>query len=204
MSDNSNLLPLTLRQLSVASSTPASLADSVILVIDAQKEYTEGLIPLEGINESIDALSAFIAKARGLNVPIIHIIHIGKSGSKIFNPDGSFVEIIDKVKPVEGESIVKKNLPSSFKGTTLEEELIKVGRKNLIITGYMTHMCVNSTTRDAVEAGYHCTIVSELTTTRNLPDGKGGIIPASVVKEVNLASLADRFAIIVDKSTDIL
>jgi nicotinamidase-related amidase len=192
-------IPLTLREISGLPSIPAPLADSVVLVIDAQKEYTEGLLPLDGIDESIDALSRFLAKARAANVPIIHIVQIGKPGGKITNPQGPFVEIIDKVKPLAGEAIVKKHLPSSFKGTTLEEELARTGKKDLIITGYMTHMCLNSTVRDAAEAGYRCTVVSELTATRNLPDGKGGIVPAAVVKAVNLSSLADRFAIVIEK-----
>ena len=67
----------------------------------------------------------------------------------------------------------------------------------------MTHMCLNSTTRAATEAGYRCTVVAELTATRDLPDGKGGVISAATVKAVHLAGLADRFAIIVEKGDDL-
>jgi nicotinamidase-related amidase len=69
--------------------------------------------------------------------------------------------------------------------------------------GYMTHMCLNSTTRAATEAGYRCTVVSELTSTRDLPDGKGGVIPAATIKAVHLAALADRFAIVVERGDDL-
>jgi nicotinamidase-related amidase len=192
-----NTSPVTLRQLSGAPTVPAPLAESVVIVVDAQKEYTEGALPLVGIDESIAALARFLARARAAKVPIIHVVQIGKPGGKICDPNGPFVAIIDQVKPLPGEPVVEKRFPSSFTGTTLEAELTKLGRKDLIITGYMAHMCVNSTTRAAAEAGYRCTVVAELTATRDLPDQRGGVIPAAAVKAANLAALADRFAIVV-------
>jgi nicotinamidase-related amidase len=197
-------LPLTLRELSGLSSVPAKLADSVVIIVDAQKEYTEGSLKLDGIEKSIDAMARFLVRVRALNVPVIHVVQKGKIGGKIMNPETPFVEIIDKVKPVVGELIITKTLPSSFKGTTLQEELEKIGKKDLIITGYMTHMCLNSTVRDAAELGYRCAVISELTATRDLPDGQEGIIPAAVVKSANLAALADRFAIVVENSEQVV
>jgi nicotinamidase-related amidase len=196
--------PVTLRQLSGVSDRPAPLAESVVIVVDAQKEYTEGVLPLAGIDRSIDALARFLERARSAGAPVIHVIQIGKPGGKICNPEGPFVEIIDRVRPVGGEPVIEKHFPSSFTQTTLEGELNRIGRKDLVIAGYMTHMCVNSTVRAATEAGYRCTVAADLTATRDLPDGKGGVIPAEAVKAVNLASLADRFAIVVEKGEDLL
>ena len=195
--------PATLRQIAGLPSQPAPLAQSVVIVVDAQKEYTEGLLPLWEIEQSVDALARFLIRARAAKTPVIHVVQVGVPGSRIFDPQRRFVEIIDKVRPVAGEPVVEKRLPSSFTQTTLEAELTRIGRKDLIITGYMTHMCLNSSTRDAAEAGYRCTIVAELTTTRDLPDRQGGVIPAEMVKSVNLASLADRFAIVVEKGDDL-
>lgn len=191
----------TLRQINNISDTPAKLSDSVLIIVDAQKEYTEGSLPLAGIKESINALSRFLQKLREISFPIIHVIQVGKKGSHICNPDGPFAEIIDEVKPIEGEYIVEKRLPSSFKSTNLQEILENLRKKDLIIAGYMTHMCLNSTVRDATELGYRCTVVEELTATRDLPDGKGGIIPAKFVKDIHLIGLSDRFAIVC-KSAD--
>lgn len=194
-------IPKTLRQISNLPDKPAKLSDSVLIIVDAQKEYTKGALPLAGIRESINSLSKFLNKVRSLNVPVIHVIQVGKEGGPICNPSGPFIDIIDEVKPSEGEYIIEKKLPSSFKGTALQSILDKIGRKDLIIAGYMTHMCVNSTVRDAAELGYNCTVVEELTTTRDLPDGRGGIIPAKFVKDIHLIGLSDRFAIIC-KSAD--
>lgn len=194
-------IPKTLRQINNLPDKPAKLTDSVLIIVDAQKEYTQGSLPLTGIKESIAALSNFLQRVRGVNVPVIHVIQVGKEGGPICNPKGPFIDIIDEVKPQEGEYIVEKKLPSSFKGTALQSILEKIGKKDLIISGYMTHMCVNSTVRDAAELGYNCTVVEELTATRDLPDGRGGIIPAKFVKDIHLIGLSDRFAIIC-KSAD--
>lgn len=136
-------------------------------------------------------------------MPVIHVKQIGRPGGKICDPQGPFIEIIDKVKPIPGEPIVEKRLPSAFTQTSLDAELARTRHKDLIIVGYMTHMCLNSTTRAATEAGYRCTVVSELTATRDLPDGKGGVIPAATVKAAHLAALADRFAIVVEEGDDL-
>ncbi len=197
-------LPATLRQLAGLAETPARLAESVVLVVDAQKEYTEGRLRLAEIDASIAALAAFLQRARTARTPIIHIVQLGKPGGAIMDPRGPFVEIIDAVKPVAGETVVEKNFPCSFTGTTLQAELEKLGRRELIVTGYMTHMCLNSTVREATEKGYRCTVAADLTTTRDLPDGCGGVVPAALVKNVNLASLADRFAVVVDSSARIV
>jgi nicotinamidase-related amidase len=194
----------TLRQISGAPGQPAPLAQSVIIVVDAQKEYTEGSLPLAGIEQSIDRLAAFLTRARKARVPIIHVKQVGRPGGPICDPQGPFSDFIDRVRPVMGEPIVEKHLPSSFTQTTLDAELTRIGRKDLIITGYMVHMCVNSTTRAATEAGYRCTLAADLTATRDLPDGRGGVIPAAIVKATHLAGLADRFAIVVERGEDLV
>ena len=195
--------PLTLRHLSGAPDQPAPLKDSVVIVIDAQKEYTEGALPLAGIDCSITALAAFLVRTRAAGVPVVHVVQIGKPGGRIFAPGGPYVEVINAVKPRPGEIVVEKRFPDSFTGTSLKHDLEQLGRKNLVITGYMTHMCVNSTTRTAAELGYHCTVVAQLTATRDLPDGRGGIILAAAVHAVNLAALRDRFAVIVETAEEV-
>lgn len=195
--------PKTLREIANLVNIPAKLTDSVIIIVDAQKEYTEGILPLFEIDKSISALADFLKRARSLNVPIIHVVQIGAKGGKICNPDGPYFEIIDAVKPAKNEFIIEKTLPSSFKNTKLLEILEQIGKKDLIITGYMTHMCLNSTVRDATELGYKCTVIEELTTTRDLPGQNGELIPAKTVKAVHLAGLADRFAIILKSSEEL-
>ena len=96
--------------------------------------------------------------------------------------------------PHPGETVIEKTLANSFVGTELEEVLARSGRKNLIVIGFMTHNCVSSTVRAAKDRGYTITVVAPATATRDLPDGRGGTIPASVLQTACLAGLGDTMA----------
>ena len=54
----------------------------------------------------------------------------------------------------------------------------------------MTHNCVSSTARSALDSGYRVTIVANATATRDLPDGKGGIIGAATLQAATLGENA--------------
>ena len=58
----------------------------------------------------------------------------------------------------------------------------------------MTHMCVSSTVRAALDLDYRCSVVAAACATRDLPDGTGGVIAADQLQRAELAALADRFA----------
>ena len=92
--------------------------------------------------------------------------------------------------------MVEKELPNAFAGTDLQARLTAAGRKNIILAGFMTHMCVSSTARAALDLGYRITVDADSCATRDLPDGHGGTIAAATVHDVALAELSDRFAII--------
>ncbi len=66
-----------------------------------------------------------------------------------YDPRAECGAIADKVAPVVGEPVVVKHYPNSFVGTELDGHLKAAGVKNLVIVGFMTHMCINSTARGA-------------------------------------------------------
>ena len=70
------------------------------------------------------------------------------------------------------------------------------GRTNIVLAGFMTHMCVSSTARVALDLGLRTTVAADACATRDLPDGRGGTLDARTIHEVALAELSDRFAII--------
>lgn len=184
----------TLLDMLGAPSKPAKLANSVVLVIDAQNEYLKGSVPLSGIEGALIEIKKVLEKARAASVPIFHVVHHTQPGAPIFDPESPMSEIIDVVKPVAGERVIKKNLPSAFVNTGLEQFLKETGKKDLVITGFMTHMCVNATTRSAVDLGFVPTVVASACATRDLIAPDGGVVPAEIVHRSNLASLADLLA----------
>ena len=100
--------------------------------------------------------------------------------------------------------MIVKGYPNAFVGTDLAEQLAGLPTKDLVLAGFMTHMCVNSTARGAFNLGYRPTVVAAATATRNLPGRDGGDpVPADAVQQASLAAVADLFAVVVDRSTDL-
>jgi nicotinamidase-related amidase len=74
---------------------------------------------------------------------------------------------------------------------------------NLVIAGFMTHMCVNSTARGAFNLGYSPTVVAAATATRALPGLNDATVPAAAVQNASLAAIADLFGVVVTDSAAI-
>lgn len=193
-------MAMTMLQMAGATPTPATMADGVLLIIDAQREYTDGLLPLPGVQAAVDALSGLLDKARAAGAPVVHVRH--KGPGKAFNPSSSGFEIVAPLTPRAGETIVDKGLPNAFAGTELAKILAAAGRKNLIVGGFMTHMCVSATVRAATDNGYMSTIAADTVATRDLPDALGGeTVSADAINRITLAALSDRFAWIVPRAS---
>lgn len=189
-------MAMTMLQMAGMQPAPATMADGILLIIDAQREYTDGLLPLGGVRPAIEALAVLLERARRAAAPIVHVRHQGKG--KAFNPSSTGYEIVKELAPRSGELVVDKGLPNAFAGTDLADQLGAMGRKNLIVGGFMTHMCVSATVRAATDQGFMSTVAADAVATRDLPDAVGsGTISADVVNRITLAALSDRFAWIV-------
>jgi len=187
--------PKTLLELSGADLQPASLAGCGLIIVDMQNEYLEGPIAVSAAAGAIRSAQGLLTKARNTGSFIVHIAHKGRAGG-LFDRNAERGQIIEELAPLPDEVIVEKELPNAFAGTDLQELLQKSGCKDIIIIGFMTHMCVSSTARAAIEFGFRVTVDAQCCATRDLPDGVGGKIDADTVHQVALVELSDRFAII--------
>jgi len=191
--------PRTLRQIAGAPSTPGSLDDAALVLIDHQREYLpDGGLPLAGIGAAVTEIGRLLDFARRHGMPVFHVVHHARPGAPLFDPDSPTARIITGLEPNPDENVVAKSLPNAFAGTDLHDRVQATGRKDLIVAGFATHMCVSSTVRAALDLGYRTTVVASATATRDLPSPleDGGIVPAEVVQQGTLAALADRFAIV--------
>ncbi len=188
--------PKTLLQLAGADLTPAALAEAALVLIDYQNEYMSGPLALPDAPAAVESAKRLLAKARAAGAPVFHIAHKGREGGP-FDRAAPRGAIVDALAPDAGEPVIEKGLPNSFAGTDLDARLKETGRKNLILAGFMTHMCLSSTARAALDLGYRVTIDATTCASRDLPDGKGGAVAAQIVNDVALVELSDRFAIIV-------
>jgi nicotinamidase-related amidase len=187
--------PKTLLQLAGADLEPAQVDSACLILIDMQNEYLDGPIAVANADAAIAQAKKLLESARAAGSPVIHVAHKGRAGS-LFDRDAKRGQIVDELAPIEGENIVEKGLPNAFAGTPLQDLITGCERNDLIICGFMTHMCVSSTARAALDLGYRVTIDADSCATRDLPDGRGGVIDAATLHDVALVELSDRFAVI--------
>lgn len=194
--------PKTLRDVAGLPQQPGALRQSALVLIDCQNTYREGLMELDGVEPALDEASRLLARARSLGAPVLHIQHDSGPGSP-YDIRARIGEIADKVAPIDGEPVIVKRFPNAFLQTDLHEQLQKLGVTNLVLGGFMTHMCVSSTARGAFNLRYRPTVVAGATATRSLPTAGGGVVSAQALQEASLAALLDLFAVVVPRTDDL-
>jgi ureidoacrylate peracid hydrolase len=76
--------------------------------------------------------------------------------------DGTWdAAIVDELRPLPEEVVVRKTRYSGFSGTNLDYRLRYIGAETLIICGVTTDICVESTVRDAFHLGYKVVLISD-------------------------------------------
>lgn len=144
--------------------------NKALLVIDVQKDYFGGgRIELNGSLEAALMIKELIGFFRERSVEVIHIRHISiKPEATFFLPNTSGIEFHESVQPLSNEKIITKNFPNSFRDTELHQYLTKKDIKHLVITGMMTHMCIDTTVRAAFDLGYQCIVAKDGCATKDL------------------------------------
>ncbi|MGY2051186.1 cysteine hydrolase family protein [Methylobacterium sp. JK268] len=196
--------PRTLLAMAGVTPTRPPLGEAALVVIDAQGAYAaDGDLPLDGVEAALDRLADLLAGAREAGAPVLHVAHRGRAGG-LFDRAARSGRILPEVAPLPDERVVEKTLPNAFAGTDLAALLASLARPHLVIAGFMTHNCVSSTARAALDLGHRVTVAGDATATRALPDPLGGPpLPAPAVQRAALAALADRTALVV-RTADLL
>lgn len=190
--------PTTFNRIFGAPEHPSPLESSALILIDIQREYLNGKVPLSGVTEAAREAGRLLDLARRNDVPIFHVAHRAPAGAPAFNPDGPYVDFLPEVAPLEGETIVWKAHSDAFLGTGLADMVRATGRSEVIIAGDTTGVCVSTSTRTANEAhGFRVTVVADATATRDVPNPLGGVIDGETLRAAALAELADGFAVVV-------
>ncbi|MGH3690845.1 MAG: isochorismatase family protein [Microbacterium sp.] len=191
----------TLRALSGIDDSPATLATSTVVLIDFQNTYTRGEMELDGWGAALDAAADLLTRARDADATVIHVQHDGGVGSA-YDIHEEIGAIHERVAPLDGEAIVVKTAPNSFVGTELGDLIDAAGHDDVVIAGFMTHMCVTYTTEGAFLRGNRPTVVAAATATRSLPSVIGDV-PAAQLHRAALAGIADLYATVVSTAADL-
>jgi nicotinamidase-related amidase len=166
-----------------------------LVLVDLQNDYFPGAkMALVGIEDVAENARILLTEFRKTKSHIIHIQHISISPNAFFFlPGTDGAKINDKVTPQEGEAVVVKNYPNSFRDTPLLEILRNAHIDDLVICGAMSHMCIDATTRAAFDLGFNCVVAEDACATMDLVFNNK-IIQASEVHASFMAALSFPYA----------
>lgn len=191
----------TLRQLNGLDDTPAKLADSTLVLIDYQNTYTTGVMELDGWQDALDAGARLLARARQEGAKVIHVVNDGGEDTP-YDIRAEIGAIHPSVAPLDGEPVVVKKAPNAFVDTDLDQHVDAAGNGDLVIAGFMTHMCVAFTAQGAFLRGNRPTVVADACATRALPVA-GTELDAGQVHRGALATIADLYGVVVPLQKEI-
>ena len=194
--------PPSMLQLYGRAYAPARLGNATLLVIDPQMEYRMGTLALPGLEPALAQIQTLLSAARAQKRPIIYVRHLGIPGG-LLDPQGQRGHFLPELAPQPGEIVVEKRQPNAFNGTELNDKLMAHGHLDLIVCGFMTHSSVSSTVRAARDYGYRCTLVDAAIATRDIPLGNGTLAAADLHR-MEMAALADNFAVVVPSARDVI
>jgi len=164
---------------------------TALLIVDMQNDYFEGgKFPLVGADAAARHAAKILTAFRAAGKPVIHIRHeILRKPAPFFESGTDGAKIHSSVAPVDGEAVITKNFPNSFRDTDLQQQLQTLGATDLIIIGAMSHFCIDATTRAACDLGYACSVAHDACATRDL-EFNGVAVPAEQVHAGFMAALA--------------
>ncbi len=168
-----------------------------LIIIDVQNDYFPGgTCELHKPYEAEKKIMELIRESRSAGRKIVYIQHINPPDDYFFLEGTKGAEISDRIKPSEEDKIIIKHYPNSFLGTDLDEYLKSIGARELIICGMMTHMCVDTTVRAAMDHSYSVKLAAQACATMDL-EINGETVPAEMVQKSFIAALKDVFATII-------
>ncbi len=160
-----------------------------LLIIDVQNEYFTGALQITHPAGHFERILKVMDAAVG-RIPTVVIQHHSESENlPIFRKGTREWELHPEVAARPCDLRIEKSLPGSFTGTPLEEWLRARGIDTVTIAGYMTHMCCDTTARQAVHRGFKSEFLSDATGTLPLSNA-GGQVTAEELQRSILAAQA--------------
>lgn len=145
-----------------------------LLVIDVQNEYFTGALPITYPTNHFPNILEVVDSARSAEVPTVFVRH-QEATLPIFRYGTDAWQLHPELAERPCDLILDKSLPGSFTKTGLEEWLAQRDIDTLTISGYMTHICCDTTARQAMHLGLKVEFLSDATGTLALENQAGSV-----------------------------
>jgi nicotinamidase-related amidase len=164
-----------------------------LLVIDVQNDYFSGPHEITHPEGSFAGIQRAMDVAHAHGVPIVLIQQTFLPPVPIFCKGTPGWEIPAELLSRPHDIVIEKGLPGSFTGTNLEAWLRERDVDTVVICGYMTQMCCDTTSRQAVHLGFNVEFLSNATGTHAFSTDAGSVT-AEELHRATLVVQSSRFA----------
>ncbi len=159
-----------------------------LLVIDVQQEYFDGALPITHPAGHLDKILRVMDEAAKAGIPTAVVRHHqADPESPIFRLNSDAWQLHPEVEKRPRDILIDKQLPGSFTGTKLDEWLEANGVETICIAGYMTHMCCDTTARQAFHHGYKVEFLNDATGTLDVQNEAGSATAEELQKSILVA-----------------
>jgi nicotinamidase-related amidase len=157
----------------------------VLLVIDVQNEYFNGKLPVTYPPGSLANITEAVDEANLHEIPVIVIQHTAaRPDAPTFIKGSEGWHLHPEIAKRKYSILLQKSLPSSFAGTGLKTWLKEQAITTLVISGYMTQMCCDTTSREAFHRGYTVKFLSDATDTLDYRNDAGAVTAECLHKTI--------------------
>lgn len=172
-----------------------------LIVIDVQSEYLGGNLPIEypDVQQSLGNITRAMDAARAHGMPIVVVQQLAPADSPLFARGSHSAALHPAVAQRPHDHRVEKRLPSALAGTDLGPWLRARDIDTLVVVGYMTHNCNDSTIRQAVHEGWQVEYLQDASGAPSYRN-RAGAASAEEIHRVFCVVLQSRFAAVM--STD--
>ena len=147
-----------------------------LLVIDVQNEYFTGKLPVSYPRDSLANILRAIDAANDYGAPVVLIQHAApQPDSAVFRQGSEEWQLRPEIAARSHQALVHKNLPGGFTGTELEPWLRERAIDTVVISGYMTQMCCDTTARQALHLGFNVEFLADATGTLDVKNEAGSV-----------------------------
>lgn len=164
-----------------------------LLVIDVQNEYFNGKMTVSYPIGTLGKILSAIDTANRNDIPVIIIQHTASADSATFAKGSMAWEVHPEVISKPHKYVIEKPAPGSFTGTGLEQILKDENVDTVVISGYMTQMCCDTTSRQAFHMGYKVEFLSDATGTLDI-SSKAGNVGAEALHKAILVTQSSVFS----------
>ena len=168
---------------------------TALLVIDVQNEYFDGKWPIpEGI-AALERIEQAIEESQNAGATVVYIQHaVTNPDYGIFVPGSHGFQLHARLHPGTKDPRIVKNYPGSFNRTELEADLRERNIDTIVISGYMTHMCCDTTAREGFQRDFRVLFLDDATATRDVHQAALGTIDHKDLHRTTLITQASMFA----------